>query len=439
MKPTLSRVLAAVLISSAAPAAAQTAPAPAPEPAPAPAPDPAPAVPVEPTPAADLTVKPVATPAPEAATDDFDLASLGLDPNAAAFDDKLQIYGFADFTYLHVGAVGAVVPTTSAFTVGNLNIYLKKNLARRWRSLAEVRMLFTPNGSGNLVVAPYTSTATTDPANEERPIHWGGISIERAYVEYDATSWLTVRAGHFLTPYGIWNIDHGSPVIISVGRPYEIGEELFPQHQTGIEVFGTHRVGDYGIEYHATVSNGRNPYEATRDPDRKLGIGGRFAVEAPWAGTFRAGVSAYSGTALEESGGIYKELALGADVSWNHGGFHAQGELLSQQRVYDEGHRAPGQFGFEPDGRAWGAYALAGYRFDAVWNAMPYAVFEHYVPYDPTFLSAHTNGVTAGINLRPTPTVVLKAEVLRGMFGGDFGYLAGRTLDLARVQCAWVF
>ena len=51
------------------------------------------------------------------------------------------------------------------------------------------------------------------------------------YGEYDVNEFLTVRAGRWLSPYGIWNIDHGSPAIIGVSRPYVVGAQLIASEQ----------------------------------------------------------------------------------------------------------------------------------------------------------------------------------------------------------------
>jgi hypothetical protein len=88
---------------------------------------------------AEVAAVPSATPAADASTpaaakpssDDIDLSSLGLEPGAAAFDDKLNIYGFADigYTVTHASRDPVFFPQDSrSFAVGNLNIYLAKNL-----------------------------------------------------------------------------------------------------------------------------------------------------------------------------------------------------------------------------------------------------------------------------------------------------------------------
>src|SRR5207249_3352381 len=73
-------------------------------------------------------------PEPAKASDaNIDLSALGLEPGAAAFDDKLNIYGFADIGYsaFHASRANLFFPQdTRSFGVGNLNVYLAKPLTR---------------------------------------------------------------------------------------------------------------------------------------------------------------------------------------------------------------------------------------------------------------------------------------------------------------------
>lgn len=395
---------------------------------------------------ASLAAALCAAASPAAAGDDndaFDLGSLGLDPTTEAFDDKLNLYGFADFSWAIQSEIPALVQGSREFSLGNVNLYASKNLTPRWRMLAEVRFLLAPNGGRDFATGAYTVTTTPDPGSFDRDVEWGGISIERAYVEYDAHPRLTVRAGRWLTPIGIWNIDHGSPAIIPTVRPYIIGEQLFPEHQTGLELFGSARLGEYKLSYHATVSNGRSAVEAARDPDSRPGIGGRLALEAPVAGTLRLGASAYGGRATIVRDGAraalpaYDELSLGADAQWNWGGLHVQGELISRRREFIDGRREASGAGFTPDSLAWGAYALAGYRFERLWNVMPFTVLERYYLGDNPFFH-RLQSYVAGLNLRPTPAVVLKASFARATFDA-YSLSQPVSLDAVRLQAAWVF
>lgn len=390
-------------------------------------------------PAPDVTPPPAST----TPSGDIDLASLGLEPSAAAFDDKLNIFGFADVAYQAVHFAHPVlgVPDSRGFNAGNLNLYVSKNLTERWRTLAEVRFLYLPNGGQN---SDGTITVTTinDPTNFSRPITWGGIVIERAYAEYDVDDHLTIRAGRFLTPYGIWNTDHGSPAIIAPYRPYVIGEQYFPEQQTGVELFGKTLIGDYRLGYHATVTNGRSPVDAVSDPDGKPAFGGRLELEAPWAGRLKLGVSGYMGrytgvAGVGETAPSYEERSYGVDALWDHRGFHVQAELIGNDKHYLNNARAISAKGFIPDGRQWGVYGLAGYRFDRYWNVMPFAMVEYIQPIDDTYYDDIT-GYSFGLNFRPSSNVILKLMYDYALPRGT-GLIANTDISVFTTQLAWVF
>jgi hypothetical protein len=438
--------IAAVLVAATRTALAGPAPALQAEPAPA-EPAPAPVSPDDLARAADAaaevaSVPPGDAPPAKPSSDDIDLSALGLDPGAAAFDDKLNLYGFADFTWQYdhfTRDVPLVKNDARGFVVGNLNLYMARNLTAKARALAEVRFTFVPNASTN-PDGSMLDTAAEDPSNFNRPVQWGGIVIERAYVEYDVTPYLTIRGGHWLTPYGIWNIDHGSPVIISVNRPFIIGEQFFPEHQTGLDAFGSHTESGFKIGYHLTASNGRGGSEAQQDQDTNVALGGRLELETPWG--LRLGGSYYRGryTGLTTIAGApaptFLEAAYGGDAQYDRGPLHLQGELIARERHYEDGSRAAGLFGFTPDGRDLGLYLLAGHRFDQLWNAMPYARYEYYAPLE-VVVAESIQAWTAGVNLRPSPSLVLKLQGLRAAFRG--GLFADSAFWEYSAQASWVF
>jgi len=385
-------------------------------------------------------------------------------------EPKLDVYGFSDFTYWHPLMAQSnrwmqVFNPYPSFAVGNLNIYLSSSLGDRLKSLVEFRLLYLPNGAQTMKdQGTPPDTTVIDPAEFGREIQWGGISIERAWLEYAVHERLTIRVGQWLTPYGIWNVDHGSPTIIGIRRPYLVREQLFPEWQTGIEAYGTAPFGSVKLGYHLTISNGRGPTDAYRDFDTDKPIGARvFLQYAPRKADLTVGASFYRGRYTARAGSWvtdaagahrvtvitrqYDELAAAADVRWQWGGLLAQGELIFNDRAYTADGRPLAQGSsteFVPDFRRWGAYGLFGYRF-AFLGLMPYAHVEYYELGSgalPPLVGLLPVAVTTnlGINLRPWPSVVLKLEFERTTFPGAAVTSFGRDdITALQAQVAWVF
>ncbi len=420
--------------------------------------------------AAVATVTPLATVAPSAAASsaeasNVDLSALGLSGGETSDDaaDKLNIYGYLDMNFTswlqgQSSTINAFLWKEPSFFVGNFNLYLAKNITPRWRSLAEVRFMYTPNGAVQPDGTLYKAVGN-DPTATSRNVTWGGISIERAYLEYEVHPALTIRAGSFLTPYGIWNVDHGSPTLIGVGKPYIIGEQIFPERQSGLEIYGKVGVGDVVVGYHGTLSNGRGPTSDFRDLDYSKAFGGRLFVDAPYLGRIKVGISAYGGRSVDRSndkwapdatgtvvdttptGVRYDERAYAADLLWQWKGLHVQSEFIGRDVHFVDGARLAEGGGFRPDGRALGWYVLAGWRFNHFWNVMPAALVQSYQK-EESGQAVYFNKLATAmgiLNFRPDPSIVLKIQAGRAWVPDANPPIGASAAWLLGSQVAWVF
>ena len=324
-------------------------------------------------------------------------------------------------------------------------------------------LLYLPNGatstdaSGNSV---RTDTTVLDYAGFEEPIRWGGIRIERIYVEHELNGLLKIQAGQFLTPYGIWNVDHGSPTIIGIKKPFVVSAELFPEQQTGLHLYGSGFLDPLEIGYDLTLSNGRGPVEYVDFSDDKA-FGGRLYAKTDALGSLTVGTSIYRGgyydrsakyTVSPDGKGVsqvyttiskYQELSLAADVKWEYQSWLAQAEILMNETHFAAGDRPRQQVinppqGFQADYRRWGAYGLVGYRLPVL-PLMPYVLVQHaYEPDQPNTPPATAYEV--GVNLRPTAAVVVKLEYSDWHFSapGSAGFGA-YPLRILASQVAWAF
>jgi hypothetical protein len=344
------------------------------------------------------------------------------------------------------------------FQQAGLNLYMSKHLADRWSLLGEVRFMYLPNGGLN--PADNTRrlyTVVNDTTEVQRPVRYGGITLERVHTDVEIHQWLALRFGVWLTPYGIWNIDHGAPTVIGIRRPYIVGEVLFPERQTGVLASGSEFVGPFRLSYALGVSNGRGPLDEQRDLDANKAITARAEVEWRGAATVKLGGSYYRGRytdtavptydlgrgeAVSEILDQYDEQSFGADLQLDWEGVALRAEFARNERLYGKGVRQmTASGGLAPDQRRSGAYALLGYQ-TGFFGVMPYVEYQNYLIGDQLDLIEirHIIAYHAGLNIRAWPRITWKAEYVRASFPGAFErVLKDSPLEVVELQLAVAF
>lgn len=214
------------------------------------------------------------------------------------------------------------------------------------------------------------------------------LALERLYGDYLYSEKLNLRAGKFLTPIGRWNIIHAAPLVWTTNRPL-ITERTFPTNATGAMVYGTLPVFDRAVDYsiYTAVGEDWRP-DPKLDPFREA-YG--MHVTLPVADDGEFGVS-YANFEQKSSVGERKNL-LGVDYFWSRDRYEVSMEAV--YRFSDNGSQADekGLYiqGVVPISERW--YAIGRYEL-----------------YDQAGPVAATNIWLAGVAMRLSPAVVLKAE-----------------------------
>ncbi|MFT3924653.1 MAG: hypothetical protein QM778_19085 [Myxococcales bacterium] len=354
--------------------------------------------------------------------------------------DLLKIYGYFDtgaqyLRYQDPRSFTRGFGRADGFTYqfGGLNLYFDAQPHEQFRALVETRFSLWPNGTETSFDFPSdpsikyqrtdTSTYDTSSTTGRNKIQWSGILLERAWAQWQPRDWFNLRTGIFLTPYGIWNVDHGQPTLISMVLPEFFASEFFPTRQIGMELLGVITKGFLDIGYHFTVSNGRN--FALTDVDNNKAFGGRaylryknrFTLGGSWYWDhfkdIKKRVASLIPFNLERvtwfSG---REYALGVDLSADIGNLRVRAEGAMQRIQYDDGfHRLTGNQpgATQPNEIKWDGYVLAAYtRPD--WHIEPYLLFEAFRRVN---VLSNADGViqaSGGLNVLITPRVSVKNQ-----------------------------
>lgn len=252
---------------------------------------------------------------------------------------KFDVHGFMDFSltkdvypegsmYYFIGLDDDI-----EFRLDHINLYFDFKPNSRLRGLTEIRVLTQPHGAGSVpgLITEIASrngalgdtilvdtTAPRPPVNNSVAdpttgvwVTWGGLSIERAWIEVMFNQHFNLCIGKYITPVGIWNVDHGSPVITSVQPPYMFSFlPLFPASQLGFMVRGIAFLGDIDLDYAVTMSTGRASINTSSehplsdvgiDELSEVAVGGNVGATLPvWDG-IEIGMSGYTGKLVDQT------------------------------------------------------------------------------------------------------------------------------------------
>jgi hypothetical protein len=393
-----------------------------------------------------------------------------------------DIYGFFDLTFFKLffeddSAYAAALTGTSSFAMSNVNLYVQSHMTETLSALLEMRLSFLPHGREtnysteidgvSITGAGYEreNTQVYDQFTTER-YNLGGITMERVHLTYEPLEWLNVIAGRFLTPYGIWNIDHGSPVLLPTKLPYLMLQEMVPHAQTGLQIYGRFFPSDsLYIDYAVTLSNGRGPIEEVVDLDENKGLGLRLKLsyESPSL-SVSIGAYGYYGKYTDtaetivvdtdadtfgirvDNTEVYDELVGSADLLIRFFGVRLQTEYIRRLVSYETRSLVVGEELFFTTNKVAGTYYTPDYIGNRVYVLLgytlplqkwlesvlitPYVIYEYNQPHDTMGLGTSTT-IAGGLNVAPSEYLVLKIEAgwvypETDKFGSDLNAIAAQ-------------
>ncbi len=360
-----------------------------------------------------------------------------------ASQPSLSIYGFMDFGFHKFftnedSTFRGVFPREPFFVLQQLNLYFSGRMSEEVSALAELRFTLMPHGTETDFAAGSAPYQRID--NRYKTTYsgeffeYGGVGIERAHVIWQPTDYFGILAGRFLTPVGIWNVDHGSPVLIPIRPPYALTQEVVITRQTGLQLFGRlFPANQLYFDYAFTFSNGRGPAESVIDYDANKGMGLRLKLSHETDNlTASFGGYGYVGDSSDITKAIttidpfrieaetieeYTEYSGALDLLLELHGVRFQVEFYRSLIRYDVRplrDMMRGMPGYQPDHVKTDVYGLLAYTLplEELLGAMlltPYVMLE-YGDIDDT--ADHVVGLmyVGGINFKPTPHWVVKAE-----------------------------
>lgn len=260
----------------------------------------------------------------------------------------------------------------------------------------------------------------------------GGYSvIEQAYLDFKLNNLASLKVGHMIVPVGMVNLYHEPTYFPTVSRP-EVEKYIIPStwHENGAVVHGSIN----GFDYQVGLMNGLNASNGTEI--RGMRQNGQNAEAEDFALVARAdykannginvGASVFTGGAGQETEALSSVDTTIAEV---HAGYNLNklhvNALYAQSKISNASTVAVTNAS-NASGKGSGYYVNAAYDITNEWS--PFVQYEKYNRFDEKFDATGTatsadkdvTNTTIGVNYKPTPNVVLKANyVIRDNKGID--------------------
>ncbi len=359
----------------------------------------------------------------------------------------IQVYGFFDTMFFKALAkegtlMHALGWPASTFIMQNLNLYFASQMTPTLSSIVELRFTFRPLGQETQfeyrqlgLDYERIDTEVDDQLSNEH-FRLGGIAIERAHLTWQPRDYLGLVVGYYLTPYGIWNVEHGSPVRLSVRPPYMQITRTVPHAQLGVMVHGRFFPANRTyLDYAVTISNGRGPMDTIMDLDENKAVG--LKLKLSYEGRevqVAAGGYGYYGEYTDLKRTIdtvvpefrlskeltekYTDTIASFDFLLEAYNFRFQAEYVWRMARYSLRTPRPQSEGpgYQPDFISYFGYGMLGYTLPLdEWlgqkTLTPYISLE-YSHLDDTVPLYKTLIGIGGINFKPSAFVAIKGEAL---------------------------
>lgn len=389
---------------------------------------------------------------------------------SSEFEPSFHVYGFMDLTlqkwFTNEESMWvAAFQDNLSFMFTGVNVYMQSNITQSLSALVELRFTFLPLGAEKTIV-PYEreDTHVSDPQSKEE-VAIGGVVIERAHMTWQPIDAFGVTAGRYLTPYGIWNIDHGSPVVLSTALPFLLLSDMIQGAQTGLQIHGRFFPREsLMLDYAVTFSNGRGPTEEIMDLDDHKAVGLRLRLTYDrkdvrfslggyaYAGKMTDTVKGYAelGTANFEVTDVesYHEYSGAGDLLLELYGVRLQSEFAGGYLRYDVrpvrimpfvGIASPdGEK--QPDHLRWSNYSILAWtlplrRWLGDMTLTPWVGYEYWVG-DDSSKDFDVAMWRFGINFKPNAAVAVKldgcvADLPHSPYDIETGYMIAAQVAVA--------
>ena len=220
-----------------------------------------------------------------------------LEETNIANTNEMKISGYADIEY-HNSTQDGKEP---GFRLHHMSLFFEKRVTDDWKFFSEIEYEDAP-------FLEYEFEGKK--ADSICEGCYGKIFLEAANFTYAYDPVMSLRAGRFFTPAGIWSVDHYPSFVPTQLRPEHV-RNIFPQVVDGVGIFGTISMGNSFLNYDLYLGNGEGN-SGSADSNSEKATGAKVSLLLPFFRYFEIGASAYNDTSTDTLDIDTDKTAIGA-------------------------------------------------------------------------------------------------------------------------------